>query len=150
MGEIGSPLEDAFLKFKRIGRPLFGGNTAIKSRIKITNVGLNFNRNEVSLQREIDKIMRYWPKGILQVEPGDVDSPIVCFRVTYDFMQDLIMLNTPVFVFQKCFLEFSIDKIIVYYKVVKSGGSIDPWGTPDMITFENEIELFIETCWVRL
>ena len=53
------PLEDALFKFKRIGRPLFGGNTAIKSRTKIMNVGLNFNRYEVALQREIDRIMRY-------------------------------------------------------------------------------------------
>ena len=82
------------------------------------DVNLDLGRNVVNTKRMTNEIMRDRSKGIFQIEPSYVSSPLVSFTVTDYFMEDLIVLDTSIFSFKKGFLEFSINNIVIDNKIV--------------------------------
>ena len=56
-------------------------------------------------------------EGILQIDKGEVNSPVLGFGILDDFLDDLDMLNTSVDLLQKGFLNRRINVIVFQHKL---------------------------------
>ena len=110
---LGDPLEE----LEHFRDPLLGHHLAVELGVQALDILPFFFRNMEVFKAVLDQNVVDRSEGILQIDKGEVNSPVPGFGILDDFLDDLDVLNTSVDLLQKGFLNRRINVIVFQHKL---------------------------------
>ena len=92
----GISLEDSPFEREWIGVPGWSGDNGLGIFVDILNVILHWIREIVSLEGVPDQVVWNAPKGVGQIEKGDMESSFPNSRILYDLVKNDVMFYAAV------------------------------------------------------